>query len=50
MPRLRVTPIDVIPDFLPAGLLDDAAVIAFVIALVAEELDDFMEWEKRQSS
>jgi uncharacterized membrane protein YkvA (DUF1232 family) len=45
-----VSPIDAIPDFLPIGLLDDAVVIAFVIGVVADELDDFMEWEKRQSS
>jgi uncharacterized membrane protein YkvA (DUF1232 family) len=45
-----VSPIDAIPDFLPIGLVDDAAVIAFVVGMVAEELDDFMEWEERQSS
>ena len=45
-----VSPIDAIPDFLPIGLLDDGVVIAFVIGVVAEELDDFMEWEKRQLS
>jgi uncharacterized membrane protein YkvA (DUF1232 family) len=45
-----VSPIDAIPDFLPIGLLDDAVVIAFVIGVVSDELDDFMEWEKRQSS
>ena len=41
-----VSPIDVIPDLLPGGLVDDAAVVAFVIALVRDELIEFMEWEE----
>ena len=44
-----VSPVDAIPDVLPVGLLDDAVVIAFVIGVVKEELDDFMEWEKKRS-
>jgi uncharacterized membrane protein YkvA (DUF1232 family) len=40
-----VSPIDVIPDFLPGGLVDDAAVIAFALGLVRTELVDYMEWE-----
>jgi uncharacterized membrane protein YkvA (DUF1232 family) len=40
-----VSPIDVIPDFLPGGLIDDAAVVAFVLGLVRVELIEFMEWE-----
>jgi uncharacterized membrane protein YkvA (DUF1232 family) len=43
-----VSPVDAIPDFLPVRLVDDAVVIAFVVGVVAEELDDFMEWEKAQ--
>jgi uncharacterized membrane protein YkvA (DUF1232 family) len=43
-----VSPIDLIPDFLPAGLADDATVVMFVAGLVHEELEDFIEWEKRQ--
>lgn len=41
-----VSPIDAIPDFLPVGLIDDAAVIAFVITVVNEELNDFINWER----
>jgi uncharacterized membrane protein YkvA (DUF1232 family) len=40
-----VSPIDVIPDVLPVGLVDDAAVIAYVLTLVHEELVEFMQWE-----
>ena len=44
-----VSPIDLIPDFLPGGLLDDAAVIAFVIAQIKTDLDNFLAWEIEQS-
>ena len=40
-----VSPIDVIPDFLPGGLVDDAAVVAFVLGLVRSELVEYMHWE-----
>lgn len=41
-----VVPMDVIPDFLFAwGLLDDAAVIAYVFAQVSEELEAFKRWQ-----
>jgi uncharacterized membrane protein YkvA (DUF1232 family) len=43
-----VSPIDVIPDFLPGGLIDDAAVLAFALAQVREEVIDFMAWEVAQ--
>lgn len=33
-----VSPLDLIPDFLPGGLLDDAAVIAWAIKQLHEEL------------
>jgi uncharacterized membrane protein YkvA (DUF1232 family) len=43
-----VSPIDVIPDAIAGvGLLDDAAVLAFVLRLVREEIDDFLEWEQQ---
>jgi uncharacterized membrane protein YkvA (DUF1232 family) len=41
-----VSPIDLIPDWLPlAGFIDDAAVIAFVIAQIKTDLDTFLQWE-----
>jgi uncharacterized membrane protein YkvA (DUF1232 family) len=40
-----VSPIDLIPDILPGGLIDDAAVIAFVVAQIKADLDNFLGWE-----
>jgi len=44
-----VSPVDLIPDFLPvAGYVDDAAVVAFVIASASNDLQNFREWEARR--
>ena len=44
-------PADLIPDFIPvAGLVDDAAVIAFVVARIRVDLDAFMAWEAAQNA
>lgn len=41
-----VSPLDLIPDMLPGGFVDDAAVIAFVISMVRDELEGFRRWEE----
>lgn len=41
-----VSPIDIIPDFLIGGFVDDAAVIAYVIKNISEELNQYKEWKK----
>jgi uncharacterized membrane protein YkvA (DUF1232 family) len=41
-----VSPLDLIPDFLPGGFVDDAAVIGFVIKKVRGELVAFEAWER----
>jgi uncharacterized membrane protein YkvA (DUF1232 family) len=42
-----VSPLDLIPDFIPVvGYLDDAAVVGFVLKIVREELDEFIAWGK----
>jgi uncharacterized membrane protein YkvA (DUF1232 family) len=45
-----VTPIDLIPDAIPgAGLMDDATVLAFVLAKLETELERFSDWEKARA-
>ena len=42
-----VNPFDLIPDFIPGfGYVDDAAAIAFVVASIRNDLENFREWEK----
>jgi len=41
-----VSPLDVIPDFLPGGFADDAAVVAFVVRRLRGELAAFERWEQ----
>ena len=45
-----VSPLDVLPDFLPGGFADDAAVIGFVLRKVRGELTAFEAWERGQGS
>jgi uncharacterized membrane protein YkvA (DUF1232 family) len=45
------SPIDIIPDFLPAiGLMDDVSIIAFVVKQISDDLDDFKSWESAHAS
>lgn len=45
-----VSPVDLIPDFIPVvGYLDDAFVIAFVVKAIKADLDNFLDWESQQS-
>jgi uncharacterized membrane protein YkvA (DUF1232 family) len=45
-----VSPLDVVPDFLPGGLADDAAVIGFILRKLRRELVAFEAWERAQGS
>lgn len=40
-----VSPIDLIPDFLVGGFIDDAAVIAYVLKKIQNELNQYKEWK-----
>ncbi|MBA2482294.1 MAG: DUF1232 domain-containing protein [Planctomycetes bacterium] len=43
-----VSPLDILPDFLPlVGLVDDAAILGFVISQVRRDLDAFLAWEAK---
>lgn len=44
-----VMPVDTIPDFLAGlGFTDDAAVLAFTLKQVKEDVDKFLLWKKEQ--
>jgi uncharacterized membrane protein YkvA (DUF1232 family) len=45
-----VSPLDVVPDFLPGGFADDAAVIGFILRKIRTELVAFEAWERAQGS
>ena len=40
-----VSPVDVIPDFLPAGLIDDAFVVSLVARQVSNDLEKYRKWK-----
>ena len=41
-----VSPLDVIPDFLPLGVADDATVLGFALRRVHQEIEVFLAWER----
>lgn len=44
-----VSPLDIIPDFLPVmGFVDDATVFALVVSAFQSELNAYKEWKKDQ--
>ncbi len=46
-----LNPFDLIPDFLPTlGLVDDATLVALVVASISEDLARFCEWEAEQGA
>ncbi|HEV3363526.1 MAG TPA: DUF1232 domain-containing protein [Acidimicrobiia bacterium] len=45
-----VSPLDLLPDFIPGGFADDAAVIGFIVKKIRTELVAFEAWERAQGS
>ena len=44
-----ITPIDLIPDFIPAlGFTDDISVLYFVLQSLASDIENYKQWEKAQ--
>lgn len=42
-----LSPVDAVPDFIPGiGLIDDAAVLAFLLHSMAQDLAAFRAWEQ----
>ena len=42
-----ISPLDVMPDFIPwIGLFDDAVVLAWLLSCIAKDLDRFRDWEQ----
>ncbi len=42
-----ISPLDVVPDFIPLiGLFDDAVVLAWLLSSIAHDLDRFRVWEQ----
>ena len=44
-----VSPLDVIPDFLVLGFVDDAAVFGLVVSAFQSELEKYKEWKENQN-
>lgn len=40
-----VNPVDIIPDFLMTGFLDDAAVLGYILTRMRDELDKYKHWK-----
>lgn len=40
-----VIPLDIIPDFLPMGFIDDMAVIGFVMKMISDEINKYKKWK-----
>lgn len=45
-----VSPIDLIPDILPGGFIDDVALIASIVKQLQSDLEAFLAWETRDLS
>jgi uncharacterized membrane protein YkvA (DUF1232 family) len=42
-----ISPIDLIPDWLPGGFIDDAALITWVLQSINSDIQKFVTWKKK---
>ncbi|MFY9214652.1 MAG: YkvA family protein [Tissierellaceae bacterium] len=42
-----VNPLDIVPDFLLGGFIDDAAVFAYILKKIHHEIERFTEWKSK---
>lgn len=46
-----VNPFDIIPDFIPGvGVIDDAAMLGFLVRSIMKDVQRFKEWEASRNS
>lgn len=45
-----LSPIDIVPDFLPAGFVDDAFIISLVTTQLSSDLEKYRRWKAAVSS
>lgn len=41
-----VSPLDIIPDFIPAGFVDDVAIVTWALAKLHDELQNYQKWNE----
>ncbi|WP_258105180.1 YkvA family protein [Marinoscillum sp. MHG1-6] len=42
-----ITPLDLLPDFIPAlGFTDDISIVLFIFRSIKEDIDQFLSWEE----
>jgi uncharacterized membrane protein YkvA (DUF1232 family) len=42
-----ISPIDLIPDWLPGGFIDDAALVTWVVQSISSDIQKFKIWKKK---
>lgn len=45
-----VSPLDIVPDLLPMGFVDDVAIVSWAISRLKSELDKYEIWQKQNAA